>query len=47
MSENFERAAVQLYRKMGQEPFCACSRYDVCVRACVCVCVMRQGIQIT
>ena len=41
MPENFERSAVQLYRKIGQEPFVlAVGMVGVhaCVRACVRVC---------
>ena len=36
MPGNFERSAVQLYRKIGQEPF-------VLAVGCVCVCVCKEG----
>ena len=44
MPENFERSAVQLYSKIGQEPFVlAVGIVGACVRVCVCVCVKRRG----
>ena len=46
MPENFERSAVQLYRKIGQEPFVLA--VDMVGVECVCVFVCGgEGIQIT
>ena len=41
MHEKFERSAVQLYRKIGQESFVLAVGMCVCV--CVCVCVCEEG----
>ena len=43
MPENFERSAVHLYRKIGQEPFVLAVGMCVCVCVCVCVYVCEEG----
>ena len=44
MPENFERSAVQLYRKIGQEPFVLAVGMVGVEFVCVFVCMCKGGV---